>query len=227
MAQRITTVLFDIDGTLDDSNDAHAKSWVDALAEGGFTVAFERVRPLIGLGSDKLLPELGLGLTAEDERAKAIVERRRAIFLERYLPSVRAFPGARDLVARLHDQEYCCIVASSASEEELTPLLQRAAVDGLFAHAMTPDEVEGSKPEPDIVEAALTWSKTARESAVMIGDSKYDMAAAKRAGVSAIALRCGGTSDAELGDATAIFDDPAALLAALENGGGFESVLRR
>ncbi len=226
MEQTITTVLFDIDGTLDDSNDAHAHSWVDALAEAGYAIPFARIRPLIGLGSDKLFPKLDAGLSADAEPGASILKRRREIFLGRYLPAIKPFPGAHDLVAALREHEYRLIVASSASEEELTPLLEIAGVGNLFDHAMTPNEVENSKPDPDIVEAALAWSKTSRQSAVMIGDSRYDVEAAVRAGVAAIALRCGGTSDADLAGAAAVFDDPADLLRALERT-SFEAILRR
>ncbi len=224
--QQIETVLFDVDGTLDDSNDAHANSWVDALEEAGYPIAFDRIRPLIGLGSDKLFPKLEVGLTAEDEPGKSILKRRREIFLTKYLPSVKPFPGARELIAALREHKYRLIVASSASEEELTPLLRIAGVADLFDHAMTPNEVENSKPDPDIVHAALAWSGTARECAVMVGDSRYDMEAASGAGVAAIALRCGGTADGDLGLATAIFDTPADLLRALEKT-SFEAILTR
>ena len=226
MQHKIETVLFDVDGTLDDSNDAHASSWVDALGEAGYDIAFDRIRPLIGLGSDKLFPKLDAGLTAEDEPGKSILKRRREIFLKKYLPNIKPFPGARDLLIALRERKYGLIVASSASEEELTPLLRLAGIEDLFDHAMTPSEVENSKPDPDIVNAALAWSGTAREAAVMVGDSRYDMEAASGAGVAAIALRCGGTTDADLDLATAIFDTPADLLRALERT-SFEAILKR
>ena len=225
MAITIETVLFDVDGTLTDSNDAHARAWVDALGEAGFTVPFERVRPLIGLGADRLLPELDLGLTAGDEPGATIVKRRREIFLATYLPTVRGLPGSRELLQRLRDDAYRCIVASSASEHELQPLLDIAQVDGLFEHAMKPEEVDASKPAPDIVLAALAWSKTAPERAVMVGDSRYDVEAANKAKVPVIALRCGGSGPRDLEGAAAIFDDPAALLRAIE-ADGFAGILR-
>ncbi len=225
MAIKIETVLFDVDGTLTDSNDAHAHAWVEALGEAGYTVPFERIRPLIGSGSDRLLPGLDVGLTTEDEPGVSIVKRRREIFLEKYLPAIRSFPGSRELLQRLRTDAYRCIVASSASERELQPLLEIAQVDGLFDHAMKPEEVEASKPAPDIVEAALAWSKTAPERAVMVGDSRYDVEAATRANVRFVGLRCGGGSADDLAGAAAIFDDPAALLEALE-GEGFAGFLR-
>src|SRR3954447_15002425 len=95
----IRGVIFDVDGTLVDSNDEHARAWVDALAETGRDVAYERVRPLIGMGGDKVMPML-TGLSADEPEGKRIAERRKAIFAERYLPRIRAFPGARELLVR-------------------------------------------------------------------------------------------------------------------------------
>jgi beta-phosphoglucomutase-like phosphatase (HAD superfamily) len=154
----VTSVFFDIDGTLDDSNDAHARSWIDTFAERRISVAFERVRPLIGMGSDKLLRALDLGIETDGDAGKALTARRKAIFLERYVSDVKAFPGARQLVATIKDAGLRCVVASSASPEELTPLLAIAGATELFDHAIRPDEVSATKPDPDVVLAALTPS---------------------------------------------------------------------
>ncbi len=213
----VESVFFDIDGTLDDSNDAHARSWVDAFAGFGRSVAFDRIRPLIGMGTDKLLAMLDIGITADSADGKALAARRKQIFLELYIDGVTAFPGARALVETLKSAGYRLVVASSASPEELTPLLDIAAVGDLFDHAVQPDEVSATKPDPDVVLAALEWSKTEPNKAVMIGDTEYDIAAAHRSGVRCIAFRCGGSSDAALSAAEAVFDTPAALLAALRD----------
>jgi len=211
----VETVLFDIDGTLVDSNAPHALAWIDALAEGGFDVPFAKVRPLIGMGSDKLMPALDLGLTPEDEPGTSIVANRKKIFLERYIRDVRPFPGAWELVAACRERGLQRIVASSSSPEELTPLLKIAGIENLFDHAMSPDEVEETKPDPDIIRAALAWARAEPGQTVMIGDTRYDAEAAERAGVRMVALRSGGSAEAELSGATAIYDDPAALVAAL------------
>ncbi len=210
------SVFFDIDGTLDDSNDAHAQSWVDAFAEGGLSVPFDRIRPLIGMGADKLMDSLALGFAADSEQAASAKNRRKAIFLSRYLPQLVAFPGARELVLFVKSAGLTCVVASSASPQELEPLLEIAGVAGLFDHAVSPDEVAASKPDPDVVAAALAWSRTSSADAVMIGDTKYDIEAAHRAGVKCIALRCGGSAPADLEAADAMFDTPLALVTALQ-----------
>jgi HAD superfamily hydrolase (TIGR01509 family) len=206
-------VLLDIDGTLIDSNDAHARSWVLALAEHGRDVPFERVRPLVGMGGDKLIPEV-TGLEEEHPDAKAMAARKKAIFTERFLPTLRPCPGARDLLQQLRDDGLRLVVATSAGGEESEALLERAGVADLIHRETTKSDVESSKPDPDIVLAALAKGGLAASEVVMIGDTPYDVEAARKAGVGTIALRCGGWwDDAALGAAIAIYDHPAALLA--------------
>src|SRR5690242_17266724 len=94
-------VLFDLDGTLLLSNDAHAHAWVDAFAEQGTTIPYERVRPLIGMGGDQLMANVAPGLTPDTEPGKTIVQQRGAIFSERYLRGLQPAPGARALVERV------------------------------------------------------------------------------------------------------------------------------
>jgi phosphoglycolate phosphatase-like HAD superfamily hydrolase len=120
-------VIFDVDGTLVDSNDAHARAWTEALQESGQSVPFDRVRALIGMGGDKLLPAAA-GLSADSVEGKAVSERRAAIFRARHLPHLRAFDGARDLVRALKDRGFRLAVASSAEERDLRPLLAIACI---------------------------------------------------------------------------------------------------
>ncbi len=167
------------------------------------------------MGGDKLLRAVGVK-DPDGEHASEMSARRKAIFLERHLSKVRAFPGSRELVEAFGQSKLQRIVASSASPEELTPLLAAGGVAEMFDHAVTPDEIESTKPDPDVVLAALEWSKTEPERALMIGDTAFDIDAAHRAGVRCIALRCGGSPDEALAAADAIFDTPAALLIALQ-----------
>lgn len=108
-------------------------------------------------------------------------------------------------------------MASAASSEELDPLLEIAGVRGMFDHVVRPDEVEGSKPDPDILRAALGWKNEAPDRAVMIGDTRFDIEVARKAQVRCIALRCGGSPEAELAAADAVFDSPLELAHALQN----------
>ncbi|NTU81404.1 MAG: HAD family hydrolase [Chloroflexales bacterium] len=205
-------VIFDVDGTLVDSNAAHARAWVEALGEHGHHVTLERVRHLIGMGSDQLLPEVA-GLTKDSPEGEQIASRRGAIFKQRYLPTLTPLPGARALVARLRADGVKLVVASSAAKDELGPLLELAEVDDLLREQTSADDAAQSKPEPDIVVAALKRLALAAEETVMIGDTPYDVEAAGKAGVRVIGLRSGGWDDAGLRGALAVYDHPADLLA--------------
>jgi HAD superfamily hydrolase (TIGR01509 family) len=214
--KQIRGVILDVDGTLVDSNDAHAHAWVDALAEHGIDVEFEKVRSLIGKGGDKLLPEVS-GIEEETPEGESISKRRGEIFKERYLPKLKAFPSARELLQRMRDEGLKLVVASSAKEDELNPLLKIAGATGLVEEKTSSDDAENSKPDPDIVKAALDSAGFAPDEAVMLGDTPYDIESASRAGVRVIALRSGGWKDADLSGAIAIYDDPADLLARYES----------
>ena len=203
-------VLLDVDGTLLDSNDAHARSWEEVFRLHGMDIGFERVRPLIGEGGDKLLPQL-TGIDAESAEGKALSEERRELFLRNYLPALRPTRGARTLVERLKAAGLRVVVATSSSRKELGALLRQAGVADLIGCATSSDD-GASKPDPDIVRAALREAELAPDEAVMVGDTPYDIEAARRAGVRTIALRCGGWwDDAALAGAVAIYDDPASL----------------
>lgn len=209
-------VIFDIDGTLVDSNDAHAKSWVDAFADAGYDVPFDAVRPLIGMGADKLLPKtIGIGHDTDD--GKTLIKRRSEIFRERYLPHLRPFKGSRDLVTRVRSSGLKAVVATSAKDEELQALLKAAQVDDLMQERATSSDAKRSKPDPDIVQAAIEESGISQEDLVMIGDTPYDVEAAGRAGVRAIGFRSGGWSDEALKGAVEIYNGPADLLAKYES----------
>lgn len=204
-------VLLDIDGTLIDSNDAHAESWRETLREFGRDVPLDTIRPLIGMGGDKLLPRL-LGIDADSERGEEFSERRGALFRGRYVPRLRTTPGAKALVRRLRDDGWRLVIATSAKEEELCAMLRQVGLDDLVPQKTTSDDAESSKPDPDIVVAALRKAKLRPADAIMLGDTPYDVEAAARAGVAAIALRCGGWSDERLSGAIAVYDDPAHVL---------------
>lgn len=208
---RIAGVLLDVDGTLVDSNDAHARAYVEALRGSGIECGFEQVRRLIGMGGDKLLPEVA-GIEADSDIGRRISEAKRTILRERYLPELGPVRGARPLLLHLRARKLKRVVASSASGEELEQLLRAANVEDLVEGAATADDAEESKPDPDIVHAAIDRAKLPREALVLIGDTPYDVEAARRAGVGVIALRSGGWGDADLEGSLAIYDDPADLL---------------
>lgn len=209
-------VLLDVDGTLVDSNTAHARAWADTLEESGMPVPVERVRRLIGMGGDKLLPEL-TGIDVDSKRGEELVARRTEIFKSRYLPTLRALPGARELLQRLRDEDIALVVATSAGTEELGGILEVAGLDDLLPKRTSSDDAERSKPDPDIVAAALKKSGARARDTIMLGDTPYDVEAATRAGVGIIGFRSGGWDDAALEGALACYDHPADLLAALDD----------
>lgn len=208
-------VILDVDGTLVSSNDAHARAWVDVATERGVTVPLERVRSLIGMGSDKLVPGL-FGIAPDDPETERIASRRAEIFRVAYLPHVRATRGAKALVDKLAADGIEVVVATSARSDELAALLAIARVPALAEHATTADDVERSKPDSDLIRAALARLGTPPRDTVMIGDTPYDIEAASKVGVGTIALRSGGFSDDDLSGALAVYDDPADLVASWE-----------
>ena len=205
-------VIFDVDGTLVDSNDAHAQSWVDTFAEAGYNVPFDVVRPLIGMGGDKLLPKAA-GIKHDSAEGKKLSRRRSEIFRKKYLPELRPLPGGRALVQRVRQDALKPVVATSAKDEELKELLKAADVADLMEEKATASDAKRSKPDPDIVHAAIEESGIPSENLVMIGDTPYDVGAATRAGVRIIAFRSGGWADKELTGAVEIYDGPADLVA--------------
>ncbi|MEH2057023.1 MAG: HAD family hydrolase [Nostoc sp.] len=205
-------VILDIDGTLVLSNDAHANTWVEAFAAYDLEVPFETVRPLMGMGGDQLIPKVVPELNGEEGTGKAIVELRKELLFDKYIPQITAANGSRNLILKMQKSGLHLVVASSASSEELDIMLKIAQVDDLLSEVTTSDDAEASKPAPDIVEAALNKGQMTPEKVVMLGDSPYDIEAAGKAGVGVIALRCGGFSDEQLSGAIAIYDDPEDLL---------------
>jgi phosphoglycolate phosphatase-like HAD superfamily hydrolase len=209
--QKVEGVLLDVDGTLIDSNKAHARSWSEALKEFGRDVPPEQVRPLIGMGGDKLIPLL-LGAPADGETGRAFAERRAKIFRECYVPHLRRTRGAKELIERFRREGFQLIVATSAAESELDTMLRHVGLDDLIEQKTSANDADKSKPDPDIVTAALEKAGLTASAAILLGDTPYDVEAGRRAGVDTVALLCGGRTADELQGAVAIYEDPADLL---------------
>jgi len=202
--------ILDVDGTLVDSNDAHAQAWLTAFNEAGMDVSHDRVRRAIGMGGDKLMPHVA-GLAPDSPQGKRIAERRKTIFAEDFLPHIRPFPRVRDLVRRFQRDGLTVVIASSASAEELDALLEIAGITDLLSAATSSDDAARSKPDPDIVQAALRQSGASRESAVMIGDTPYDVEAALAAGIAIVGVESGGWKRADLTGAVEVHPGVAEL----------------
>lgn len=209
---KVKAVVLDIDGTLLLSNEAHARAFVDAAEEMGVPANYEHILHLIGMGGDKLIPK-AFGFEQDSEQGARLDERKGEIFHERYLSTLEPTPGARALLERMRAEGLTLVVATSAGKADLEGLLDRAGVRDLIQESTTAGDVEATKPEPDVVEAALATAGHEAHEVVMIGDTPYDVAAASRAGVRIIGVRTGGWSDRDLRGAVAVYDDPEDLLA--------------
>ena len=204
-------VILDVDGTLVDSNESHAHAWVAAFDEAGITVNFEAVLRSIGMGGAKLMPAVA-EIEESTPLGKRISERRGEIFKGTYLPALRGFSGTRELLERFLAEGFVLAVASSAAEEELQPLLERAGVADLVTRRTSSDDAEHSKPDPDIVKAALRQAQCDPTRAIVVGDTPYDVEAALRAGIRIVGVESGGWSKEELKGATEVYRDVSHLL---------------
>ena len=212
--RRFRGVLLDVDGTLVDSVDAHALAWHQAFADHDHDVRVTQIKRLIGMGGDKLVEQL-TGIGSDTRAFEQMSKRHDELFAESYLPKLRPFVGARQLVLRLRAAGYHIAIASSAHGADLAKLLKVADIDDLVAARATASDVERTKPDPDILDAALAKLPVERHEAVMIGDSPYDIEAASRAGIATIGV---ATNDrAELAGAIAIYSSITELLATFES----------
>ena len=211
----IKVVIFDVDGTLVDSVDLHAKAWQEAFAEYGHEIAFKEIRDQNGKGGDQLLPVF----LSQDERSahgKQLEARRSELVKQRYLPQMRSFPKVRELFERLRQDGIQRVLATSAKQDELQTYKKLVRIEDLVQEETSSDDAEKSKPYPDIFEAALSRLPSVDHADVLvIGDTPYDAQAAAKAGLRTIGVLCGGFTEASLreGGCIAIYRDPADLLA--------------
>ena len=211
----LRAALFDIDGTLIDSNHLHVQAWVEAFAGAGREVEADAVAPLIGMGGDKLVPTLWPD--ADEAMQERLSDAHGAAFKGRYMAQAQPFPGARDLVARVHEVGLKVVLATSASDEEVDHYVDLLGIRDMVVTKTSIDEVEESKPAPDIFATALKKAGVAAEAAIAIGDAPYDVEAAGKSGVSTIALLSGGFPRERLEGSVAIYEDAADLLRRFED----------
>ena len=213
-ALSVLAFIFDIDGTLVDSNELHVDSWDRAFRRFGKQFTREQLRAQIGKGSDQYLPEF---LTpAEIKRfGKELDDYRSELFRKEYLPRVRPFPKVRELFQRIGDEHKRIVLASSGKKADTEYYVKLLKIDDLIEDYTSADDADRSKPAPDIFSAALEKLKVKPADAITVGDTRFDVEAARKAGLATIAFLCGGTSESVLRDAgaVAIYRDPADLLA--------------
>jgi HAD superfamily hydrolase (TIGR01509 family) len=207
-------ILFDMDGTLVQSNELHASAWAEVLERFGHEISAEQVWPLIGKGGDKLLPEL-TGIEEDSEEGQKVSDARTKVFIEHYAPRVKAIPKTRELLQYLMSQGIKIVIATSASKEELNAILKASGLEDCFPDMTSSDDAAASKPDPDIIQAALKKVGVPAERALMIGDTPYDVEAATRAGIDILAFRSGGWSDEDFVGATAVCEGPEEFLSEL------------
>jgi HAD superfamily hydrolase (TIGR01509 family) len=212
-----TIAVLDVDGTLVDSNYQHALAWYRALRSLGETVPVWRLHRLIGMGGDQLV--LALGGEELEERIGEEARKRQGEEVDQLLGEVAPLPGARDLLVAIKERGHRLVLASSGKERHVD-----VALDLLDAREIADDwtssaDAEKTKPAPDLLQTALRKLGAPEDAkSVLVGDSVWDIEAAKNAGMPAIAVRSGGFGDDELRDAgaIAIHDTPGDLLAALD-----------
>jgi HAD superfamily hydrolase (TIGR01509 family) len=207
--------IFDVDGTLLDSVDYHARAWQETFARYGIRATFEEVRSQIGKGGDQLMPVFvpeemleSVGKKMKDERGD--------YFREKYLPLVKPFPKVRELFERLKADGVPAVLASSGTEEEVAQYKKIAGIADLLDDETSSDDAKKSKPHPDIFLAALEkLGNPDRTKVVVVGDTPYDAEAAGKAGLRTVGVLCGGWSAGDLRGAgcAAVYRDPADLLA--------------
>lgn len=205
--------LFDVDGTLIDSVDLHARAWQETLAHFGFDIPYEDVRWQIGKGGDQLLPVF-VPADLLHRMAERIEKYRGELFEREYLPQVKPFPRVRDLFLRIRRDGHRIALASSAKADEVEEYKKLVHVDGLVDVQTSSSDVDCSKPCPDVFEVALQRVGVDPVRAIVIGDTPYDAMAARRAGLRIVGMLCGGFPEKNLRDegCVKIYRDPADLL---------------
>jgi HAD superfamily hydrolase (TIGR01509 family) len=215
---RIKAILFDIDGTLVDSNDMHVLAWEEAFAGIGETFDRQTLHDQIGKGTDMLVPTLLPDL--DEDAQEKLGDAHGSVFKAKFLDQAKPFPRAHDLLAHAHGLGQQVVLASSASGGELDHYLDLLEARDLVDATTSSEDVKNTKPAPDIFATALDkLSGIDADEVLVVGDTPYDVEAAKKCGIAAVGLRSGKFSDEALlkAGAIALYDDAAALLADYAN----------
>ena len=193
------SVILDVDGTLVDTNYHHALCWARAFREHGIVLPLWRLHRGVGMGGDKYVE--AMAGPAVEERLGDVLRERWAALFDALLHEIEPLDGAREVLRALKEDGRAVVLASSSIERHLDRFLDVLGARDLVDAWTTKDDVERSKPDPDLVAAAL--AKAGTGDAVMVGDTPWDVEAAQRAGIETICVLTGGFSEAELRQAGA------------------------
>ena len=210
--------VFDVDGTLADTNHLHVVTWWEALRQAGHRIPTHAIHRAVGLAAGDLVTHL-LGEATAREEAADLSAAHKALYAE-YFERLSALPDAGRLLRRLTADGWTVVLATSAGGGELAALRRAIDADDAIAATASADDVEAGKPAPEPVERALELAGAPARHAVFVGDTVWDMTAGSRAGVRCLGMLCGGIPrrDLEEAGADAVFADPADLLTSLETG---------
>ncbi|WP_318199983.1 HAD family hydrolase [Streptomyces sp. SCL15-4] len=207
--------VFDVDGTLVDTNHLHVVAWWEAFRQAGHEVPMHAVHRAVGLGSTDLIDHL-LGDGRDREQDDELSAAHTALYGQ-YFDRLPALPGAGELLRRLHGDGWTVVLATSASGAELGALRRAIDADDAITATASSDDVQEGKPAPEPVQHALELAGVPASRAVFVGDTVWDMRAGSKAGVRCVGVLCGGIPRADLEEAGAetVYADPADLLARL------------
>jgi HAD superfamily hydrolase (TIGR01509 family) len=197
----VEAALLDVDGTLIDSNYHHALAWYGAFRRHEIVLPMWRIHRAVGMGGDQLVPAL-VGSELDEEQGDYIRAARDEIYRSGLMDEVAPLEGGHELIAELKDRGLQVVLASSSPKDELERYLDLLDAGELADAWTTKDDVDATKPAPDLILAALEKAQT--ESAVLVGDTPWDVEAASKAGVETVCVITGGWSKQELREAGAI-----------------------
>lgn len=215
MTDTLKAVLFDVDGTLVDTNYPHVVCWWEAFSQAGYNVPMARIHRAMGMGSDQMLDALLPEDRDRDEDGS--MRAAHSALYATYWTRERPLPGAVELLRACRDRGWQVVLASSADEREFEALRAALDADDAIDAATSSADVEQSKPAPDLVQVALDKAKVSPDAAVFVGDTVWDVQASGKAGVACIGVLSGGIGRDELlgAGAAEVYDGPAALLEAV------------
>ncbi|MCW2868786.1 MAG: family hydrolase [Streptomyces oryziradicis] len=210
-------MLFDVDGTLMDTNYLHSVAWWEAFRQMGHTVATASIHRAIGMGADHLLEHL-LGKDRDRDEDAAISTAHQVLYAQ-YFSRLTPLEGAADLLRECASRGWKVVLASSAQSKELGAMREALGADDAITAVTCADDVKASKPAPDLVETALKRAAVPADRAVFVGDTVWDVQACRHAGVPCLGVLSGGISGAELlgAGATAVYQGPSDLLSHIDD----------